>query len=307
MEAITLSLPPTPGRSIVKRPNNENIFSVADVFKSRGYKTSFIYGGYGYFDNMNYFFSHNGFESIVDRRDFNKDEITFANIWGVCDEDLLNKSIKEFDNQYAKKEKFFSFIMTTSNHRPYTYPDNKIDIPSHTGRDGAVKYTDFAIGEFIKKARTKPWFKDTIFVVIADHCASSAGENEIPLNKYKIPMIVYSKGFISPQKVDKLSSQIDAVPTILGLLNWEYKSKFYGNNILSSSYKQRALVGNYQKLGLYRKNTLTIISPLDETKSYRVDSINSSSYKEIENSKKDIEDIITYYQSADFLYKNRKQ
>ena len=53
---------------------------------------------------------------------------------------------------------FFDFIMTTSNHRPYTYPENRIDIPSGTGRSGAVKYTDYAIGDFIKKAKTKPWF-----------------------------------------------------------------------------------------------------------------------------------------------------
>ncbi len=121
MEAVCLSLPPTPGRSIVKRPHNENLFSIGTVFKQKGYENKFIYGGYGYFDNMNYFFSHNGFQ-IVDRTKLSKNEISFANIWGVCDEDLLGKVIKEADKSFNSKNAFFFFVMTTSNHRPYTFP-----------------------------------------------------------------------------------------------------------------------------------------------------------------------------------------
>ena len=136
LEAITLSLPPLPGTSIVKRPKNENLFSWGSLMQAKGYEAKFIYGGYGYFDNMNYFFSHNGFH-IVDRGGFAREEITFANAWGVCDADLFRKVIGEAGKSHASGKPFFSLVMTTSNHRPFTYPEGEIDIPSGSGRGEA--------------------------------------------------------------------------------------------------------------------------------------------------------------------------
>ena len=306
MEAVTISVPPTAGRSIVKRPDNHNMFGMGWIFKEKGYENKFIYAGHGYFDNMNEYFSNNGFE-IVDRVSFAKDEITFANVWGVCDEDLFDKSIKEADNSYAKKQPFFSFIMTTSNHRPYTYPDNKIDIPSHSGRKGGVKYTDYAVDAFLKKASQKPWFDNTLFVFVADHNGGSAGKNELPLYRYKIPFIVYAPKLIKPQNITKLSSQIDLAPTLFALMNWSYKSKFYGQDILSDEFSPRALIGNYQKLGLYRGDKLTILLPNATVREFKVEELNlkDNRYKEIEPIQKDIDDTITYYQSASYFYINR--
>ncbi len=305
MEAVTLSLPPTPGRSIVKRPNCHSLFSVGYLFKKRGYENKFIYAGFGYFDNMNDFFGSNGFE-IVDRNSFSSDEITFANVWGVCDEDLLNKTIKEADKSYKNGKKFFSFVMTTSNHRPYTYPDGKIDIPSHTGRDGAVKYTDFAIGEFIKRAKTKPWFKDTIFVVVADHNGGSAGKTSLPVHRYLIPLIIYAPKIIKPKTITKLSSQIDTIPTLLALMNWSYESQFFGENILNPNFKERALIGTYQKLGLLRNKKLTILLPNRSVEEYKItkQSLNNSKYKKITPTEEDINDTISFYQGASFIFKS---
>ena len=306
MEAVTISVPPTAGRSIVKRPDNHNMFGMGWIFKEKGYENKFIYAGHGYFDNMNEYFSHNGFE-IVDRVSFAKDEITFSNVWGVCDEDLFNKSIKEADNSYAKNQPFFSFIMTTSNHRPYTYPDNKIDIPSHSGRKGGVKYTDYAVDAFLKKASQKPWFDNTLFIFVADHNGGSAGKNELPLYRYKIPFIVYAPKLIKPQNITKLSSQIDLAPTLFALMNWSYKSKFYGQDILSDEFSPRALIGNYQKLGLYRGDKLTILLPNATVREFKVEELNlkDNRYKEIEPIQKDIDNTITYYQSASYFYINR--
>jgi phosphoglycerol transferase MdoB-like AlkP superfamily enzyme len=155
LEAITLSMPPMPGTSIIKRPGNENFFSWGSIMKERGYDNKFIYGGFGYFDNMNRFFAGNGFE-VIDRNVMNKDEITFANIWGICDEDLFKRVIAEAGKSYEHKKPFFSVVMTTSNHRPFTYPDGRVDIPSHTGRQGGVKYADYALGRFIDEAQKQP-------------------------------------------------------------------------------------------------------------------------------------------------------
>ena len=305
MEAVTLSLPPTPGRSIVKRPDCQGLDSAGVVFGKLGYENKFIYAGHGYFDNMNYFFSHNGFK-IVDRFDFADDEVTFSNVWGVCDEDLLNKVAKEADSSYAKGKPFFSFVMTTSNHRPYTYPDGKIDIPSHTGRRGGVKYTDYAIHKFLEEAQKKPWFDNTIFVIVADHNGGSAGKTALPVWRYKIPLIVYAPKLIKPRKVTKLASQVDVVPTLLGLLHQSYEAKFYGDDILRADHKARAFIGNYQKLGLLRNGALTVLSPDKSVQHYRIEkqTLYSVKYAEEKAKEADVNDTITYYQSASWLYKH---
>jgi phosphoglycerol transferase MdoB-like AlkP superfamily enzyme len=305
MEAVTMSVPPTSGRSIVKRPDNHNMAGMGWIFKAKGYENKFIYAGHGYFDNMNEYFSHNGF-SIIDRLSFEENEIIFSNVWGACDEDLFNKSIQEADNSYAKHQPFFSFIMTTSNHRPYTYPNGRIDIPSHSGRQGGVKYTDYAIDDFLKKASKKPWFENTLFIFVADHNGGSAGKTELPLYRYKIPLIVYAPKIIRPQIVSKVSSQIDLAPTLFGILGWNYESKMYGQNILSDDFRERALIGNYQKLGLYQDGKLTILMPNQTIKEVKVEelALKSNRYKEILPLQKDINDSIGYYQSASYFYKH---
>ena len=306
MEAITLSVPPTAGRSIVKRPDNHNMFSSGFIFKNKGYETKFIYGGHGYFDNMNEFFSNNGFD-IVDRSDFTDEEDTFHTIWGVCDENLMDKALSEADKSYKAHKPFMSFIMTTSNHRPYNFPDGRIDMPSHSGRDAAVKYTDFAIGKFLKDAESKPWFKNTIFVVVADHCASSSGETDLPIDKYQIPLFIYSPEIIKPKRISKLSSQIDIMPTIFSLLNWSYDSKFYGQDVLSKNFDERALMGTYQLLGLYKKNVLSILSPGKKIQGYEPiqSDIFNTKYKEIDVPLELKDEIISYYQGASLLHKKR--
>lgn len=261
MESLTLSVPPTPGRSIVKRPHNDHLFTLGSVMQDHGYRTQFIYGGFGYFDNMNTFFGGNGYQ-VIDRSSVEESEITFANIWGASDEDLYSWALDAADASHARGEPFFQFVMTTSNHRPYTYPEGRIDIPSHTGRAGAVKYTDYAIGQFIERARSKPWFANTVFVIVADHCASSAGKTTLPLENYRIPMIIYNPSLIPAGTVETLSSQIDYAPTILALLNWDYQSEFYGKNILAmQAQDERALVGTYQNLGYYHQGLLTVLQP----------------------------------------------
>ncbi len=305
MEAVVLSLPPTPGRSIVKRPDCHNMFSSGFIFRQRGYENKFIYAGYGYFDNMNDFFSHNGF-SVVDRSDFSADEITFANVWGACDGDLFNKVLKEADSSWTAHKPFFHFVMTTSNHRPYTYPGGKIDIPSHSGRHGAVKYTDYAINHFIEQARHKPWFDNTIFVIVADHNGGSAGKTALPLWRYRIPLLIYAPALIKPQVIHKLSSQVDIMPTLFALLGWDYPSAFYGDNILATGFKPRAFISTYQKLGLVRDDKLVVLTPDKKAHEYAITAakLTATSYQPMEPLNQDIFDAISYYQSASYFYRH---
>lgn len=221
LEALTLCVPPTPGESIVKRKDNKNKFTTGSVFKSKGYSVKYLYGGYSYFDNMKDFFGGNGYD-IIDRDNFTPEEITFANIWGVSDEDMARKAIKEMNAQAKTGKPFFNHWMTVSNHRPFTYPEGRIDIPGTAkSRQGGVKYTDYALKLFFELAKKESWFKDTVFVIVADHCASSAGRTELPLDRYRIPCLIYAD-FLEAEQIDKLASQIDVMPTVMELLNFSY-------------------------------------------------------------------------------------
>ena len=270
LEALSLSLPPSPGESIIKRPNNNDLFSVSTVLKDKNYTVQFIYGGDSYFDNMYAFFSGNGYE-VIDRKNIAKDSITYGNIWGVCDEDLYHKALQVFDANAKKQKPFFAHLMTVSNHRPFTYPEGKVRIPpSEKSRKGAVLYTDYALGEFLQAAESHSWFDNTIFVIVADHSASSAGKTEIPLDKYHIPCLIYAPNFIEPQKVPILSSQIDIIPTLFGQLHFTYDSQFYGEDIFSPTYSPRAFVATYQDLGYWKHNILTVLSPVKKVKQFSV-------------------------------------
>lgn len=304
MEALTLSLPPTPGRSLVKRPNNEGLFSLGSVFRSKGYDTAFIYGGFGYFDNMNHFFGENGYR-VVDRTLVPDEEITFSNAWGACDEDLLDWTLREADAATAAGKPFFHFVMTTSNHRPFTYPEGRIDLPSKkAGRAGGVKYTDYAIERFLAEAATRPWYKDTIFVIVSDHCASSAGKTALPVGNYHVPLLIFAPGGqVKPGAVETLTSQVDFGPTLLGMLNWSYPSRFYGRDVLDPNNKEkpRAFIGTYQKIGLLQEGELAVLSPVRQAALYAVDD-EGERLIETDSTSKLVRDAVAFYQSASDFY-----
>ncbi len=253
---------------------------------------------------MNAFFDGNGFK-VVDRANFATDEISFANIWGVCDEDLFRKTIREAGASHAAGKPFFSMVMTTSNHRPYSYPDGRIDIPSKSGRKGAVKYADYAIGRLLAEAGREPWFKDTIFVIIADHCASSAGKTDMPLKKYEIPLLVYAPQQIRPGLVGQLMSQIDVAPTLLGLMNQSYDTDFLGRDILKADgATPRAFISTYQKLGYLTENQLLVLGPRQYVAQYRVNR-QQGSMTAVPLEQQQLDDMLAYYQGADYIYRNR--
>jgi phosphoglycerol transferase MdoB-like AlkP superfamily enzyme len=261
LEAITLAVPPTPGQSIVRRPNNAGLYSLGSVLADQGYDTAFLYGGFGFFDNMNAFYAANGFR-IVDRGTLSKDEIRFANVWGVSDEDLFARALKEADAADTAGRPFLHLVMTTSNHRPYTFPDGAVDVQRFPGRLGGVVYADRAIGGLVEAARAKPWFAHTIFVFVADHTASAAGRFGLDLERYRIPMIVWAPGRIAPQHVDALASQVDLAPTLMGLLNLSYRSRFYGRDLLATPAEAaRAFVSTYEKVGMTRAAETSILEP----------------------------------------------
>ena len=299
MEALTLCIPPTPGQSIVRRPHNENLFTVGSVFQARGYDTAFIYSGYGYFDNMNAFFAANGYR-VVDRTSVAKTDITYATVWGACDEDLFRWTLHEADEAFTAGKPFHHFVMTTSNHRPYGFPTNRVTLP--TGhREGAVQYTDYAIGKFLDEAKHKPWFTNTLFVIVGDHCASAAGKTALPIRGYHIPAIIWNPTILPASTVATLCSQIDLMPTVFGLMSWSYESSFFGKDVLQMKDKeQRAFISTYQRLGYLTPDRLVVLEPMRQQRTFvytSPDQLNEASLHTDSTQEGIIE-----YQTASYLF-----
>ncbi len=315
MEALSLGVPPTPGSSIVRRPGNNDLTTVGNIFKQAGYERSFLYGGDGYFDNMNQYFGSNGY-TVIDRGrnlpvaenyaakrlHIPDNKVQFENAWGICDEDLYDAVIRNADSLNSLHKLFYDFVMTTSNHRPYTFPANKITLPAGN-RNAAVRYTDYAIGAFLKKASTKPWYNNTVFIFVADHCASSAGKNEIDISKYHIPCIIYRPAEKVVRKIEETCSQIDLYPTLFAMLHWRYESNLYGTNVQDPHYKSRILLGTYQKLAYMTHDSLVVLSPQQKVETYLY---NSSANTQTPAKLGDVVvgKAIAAYQTAYYLFKH---
>lgn len=304
LEAISMSIPPTPGQSIVRRPNNEGVFTIGGVLKSKGYDVNFIYGGNSFFDNMGYFFSHNGY-TVLDKRDIPSEMVHHTTAWGVDDGSTFDYTLQQCDKSYQNHRPFFNHMMTVSNHRPYTYPDGHIDILSaNQSAQGGVKYTDYAIHQFLTDAAKKPWFDSTVFVIVADHCSRSAGKTDLPVNRYHIPCFIYAPKLLKPKNEARLVSQIDLAPTLLGLLNESYKSCFFGVDINNTSVsRDRIFISTYQNLGYIRNGSLVILSPQKKMAFYQPDFLTGAA-KQIPPSDSLGKEAIANYQAASYLFKN---
>jgi phosphoglycerol transferase MdoB-like AlkP superfamily enzyme len=297
LDALSIAIPPIPGQAIVHRPENAHLNTIGEVLRAQNFETYFIYGGYGVFDNMNNYYKANNYK-VVDRTDFDKSTIQAENVWGVDDESLFNNSIKIFDENAKSGKPFFAQIMTTTNHRPYTFPAGKIDLPQGN-REGAVKYTDYAIGKFIENSKSKAWFKDTVFVIVADHCASVAGKTKLPVAKYHIPLFIYAPDMLPAGHYSRVASQIDIVPTLLDVLGTKGSADFYGQSMFKAAAEnqpERAFISNYQSLGYLKNNTLIVLSPKQKTEAFAVDANMESVPAPLDEAF--LNEAIAYYQSA---------
>ena len=305
LEAIATSLPPIPSVSVLRRPGNEGIANWGSVMRQQGYHTSFLYGGYGYFDNMNYFFAHNGFE-VRDREQIPK-PVRFENIWGVADEDLFDSALGYYDGLAQSGKPFFSIVMTTSNHKPFTFRAGVPGVkPKGGGRESGVRYADFAQGYFLREAQKHAWFDNTLFIVVADHGARVYGREDIPLKSYEIPMVFYAPKYLRPGRVDALTTQIDIAPTALNLLGFAYHAPFFGEDVLTGSHQNRvAFFSHNHDVALYQNGELAILglnkSVQDvfydrETDTYRPAPLNPK-----------LNDLaVAYYQTAFELFRERR-
>ncbi|CAM4167127.1 LTA synthase family protein [Shewanella livingstonensis] len=263
IEAVTTGFTPTPARAVVKLGKSQTgFFTIADLLKQHGYTTQFIYGGESHFDNMRSFFLGNGFTDIVDQGDYKKP--AFVASWGVSDEDLLFRADEEFSRMHKEGKPFFSLVFSSSNHDPYEFPDDRIELyeqPQYTMHN-AVKYADYAVGEFFKKAKKSEYWKDTLFLIVADHDSRVGGAALIPVSRFRIPGLILGEG-IEVKHDPRVVSQIDMAPTLVSLLGISDNYPMLGRDLtkVADSWPGRAMMQYDKNFGLLEGNKMTILQP----------------------------------------------
>ncbi len=308
LEGVLASFPPLPGDSIVKRDRSQNVETIARVLKRDGYNTMFLYGGRGLFDGMRSFALENGYDRFVEQSDFEKP--SFKTVWGVSDEEIFARANQEFRTLSQTGKPFFGTVLSVSNHKPYTYPAGRIpENPDDRKRENAVKYSDYALGQFFRAAKQERYWTNTIFVVVADHGARVYGSLRIPIASYEIPMVILGPAVVqSPSRVPNFGGSLDVAPTILGQIGRPYQSMFFGRDLLGTPAKVHACLNHNRDVGLATKDRMVVLGLKKNVEYYHgnpkaeLKQVSSPSGTDV-----DVErDAISLYQVADDLYINRR-
>jgi phosphoglycerol transferase MdoB-like AlkP superfamily enzyme len=308
IEATTSSLPPLPGESIVRRDKSVDLFTLPELLKSRGYQTMFVYGGRALFDGMGKYLSHNGVDRIVDQKDF--PDGTFTTAWGACDEAIFAKALHEMDGLAANGKPFYSLVLSVSNHRPFTFPQDQIKAePRFHRRENVVRYADHALGRFMREAKSHDFYKNTVFVLMGDHGARVYGAAEIPLASYQVPILIVAPGVVpAGARLETIASSLDVPSTVLGLMGMGYDSKFFGHDLFRIDPSAgRALMTHNNDIALMRGNRMAVLGLHESADLYSVDPATGEMdpIKKPDAAGRDlIEDAIAYFNGADRLYRS---
>ncbi len=306
MEGVLASFPPLPGDSMVKRDKSDNVETLARVLQRDGYDTVFFYGGRGLFDGMRSFAVRNGYDRFIEQKDF--PDAKFTTIWGVADEEVFLRANEEFKRLASTGKPFFSTILSVSNHKPYTYPAGRIpEDPNEHRRENAVKYSDFALGQFFRAAKLESYWNNTIFIVIADHGARVYGSQSIPIHSYEIPLVILGPAAVkTPERIGQLGNSLDVAPTILGLLGRPYETMFFGRDLFGEPQSPgRAVLNHNRSVGLYHDNKFVVLGLKQGVEFYAGDPKRENMKPNSAPTAADLEqekDTIALYQVADELY-----
>jgi phosphoglycerol transferase MdoB-like AlkP superfamily enzyme len=275
IEAVITGFVPTPARSVVKLPKSQqNFFTIAQLLRENGYDTSFIYGGEGHFDNMSSFFLGNGFDRVIDERDYISP--VFTATWGVSDEDLFNKAHQTFEQLHKQNKPFFSLVFSSSNHDPFEYPSGRIepyDQPAYTVHN-AIKYADYSIGKFIGMAKDSGYWKDTLFLIVADHDARVGGADLVPIDNFRIAGLILGDG-VEPQSDKRIVSQIDLAPTLLSLMGLETEHPMIGFDLTRRpmDFTGRAIMQFDRNQAYMKGDQVIVLQPDKEPVQFRYDGV----------------------------------
>jgi phosphoglycerol transferase MdoB-like AlkP superfamily enzyme len=263
IEAVVTGFLPTPAQSVVKLSlSQDHFFTLASLLNSKGYLNEFIYGGESHFDNMRTFFINNDFEQVVDQNDYINP--VYVGSWGVSDEDLFNKAHEQLMKHHNNGEPFFTLVFTSSNHSPFEFPDGRIELyeqPKATDNN-AVKYADYAMGQFFKQAQASPYWKDTVFLVVADHDIRVRGDDLVPVRNFHIPGLILGAD-IQPRVIKTVASQIDLPTTVISLMGINAEHPMLGRDLSSEpeGLPGRAMMQYEQNFAWMEGNEAVILRP----------------------------------------------
>lgn len=218
-----------------------------------GYQTVFFTTHDEQFDNIGGFLNSNSFQKVYSKKDYPSDKI--MSTLGVTDDYLFEFAVPRLSNLAKDGKPFFAGFMTASDHGPYVIP-NGIPFKPHSTdiQQKIIEYADWSIGKFLKLASTQPWYKNTIFVFVADHGAV-VGNNvyDMPLSFSHSPLIIYSPMFKEAKVLKQIGGQIDIFPTVMGLLNIPYVNNTFGIDLLKES-RPYIFFSNDDKIGCIDNN-----------------------------------------------------
>lgn len=227
--ATLYSFPALMKRNLMKGTVTPRRQGVATVLKQEGYHNLFFMTHESQYDNMNAFLRTNGYDEIYSQESYPSDEV--VNSFGVPDHYLFNYALPVINRVAARQKPFMATILTISNHPPYILPQWMKPRTSQPETQ-IVEYADHCLGEFLAQARRQPWYDHTVFVLLADH-GKLVGEadSELPQSYNHIPCIIFGPG-VEQGVYDGLATQVDVMPTLLGLLHMSYTYDGFGVDLL---------------------------------------------------------------------------
>jgi phosphoglycerol transferase MdoB-like AlkP superfamily enzyme len=236
LSSILLSFPALPRfKSILNDHQvHQSFSSLASLLKSNGYETQFLYAGDTEYDNIQSFFSQQGFNKVKGKEIY--PDNAFFTKYGVADETVY-EAAKGIINEATQP--LFLTLLTVSNHQPFLFPENEDVFHIHNNSDLSEKektfqYSDWALGEFFSWFKNRDDFKNTLFIITGDHGFFEDNSNKdlfIDLDLYHIPCLIIASDLI-PSVNNKIASHLDIIPTILPLIGGKFIHHSWGKNLL---------------------------------------------------------------------------
>jgi phosphoglycerol transferase MdoB-like AlkP superfamily enzyme len=229
---------------------NNKIDGLGTLLKSMGYTTSFFHGADNGWFKFDWFSKAAGFDNFYGRTEFNNDN-EYDHAYGIYDEPFFQFFANKMD---MTKEPFCSVFFSLSSHHPYKIPlKYKNKFPK--GNDPIIEtigYADYSLKQFFLSASKKKWFKNTLFIITADHTHVQIGNYDSKKNDFfAIPILFYKKDSKLKGQVNYPIQQIDILPSILDYLNYNGKYVSFGKSVFDSTqtrYAFQYLNGIYQIL-----------------------------------------------------------
>ena len=265
---------------LMQTPEGSNDFSgLPQLLGARKLDNLYVYNGDFAWDNQSGFFGRQGMSNFIGRFDY-KNPVVFDPTWGVSDQDMFDRAAEELSARSGEKP-FYAVLQTLSNHTPYALP-KKLPVDPVSGEGvldqhlTAMRYSDWALGQFFEKVRKAPFFKETLFVILGDHGFGSGEQlTEMNLARFNVPLLLIAPGIQEKfgSRRETVGTQVDVVPTLMGRLGGTVRHQCWGRDLLNLPAEDRGFgvikpSGNDQTVAIVSDHRLLVQSKSKALKLY---------------------------------------